>query len=307
MNKRKIIIDTDPGIDDAVAILAALSLEELEVVLLTTVAGNVSVDINTENTLKLLKFTNNSIPVAKGCVKPLVAEARDCSSIHGETGMGGYEFPPLSPEDKPLEKHAVEAMRETIMSSSEKITLVPIAPLTNIAILFTLYPECKDNIEEIIMMGGSTTRGNEMPMAEYNIFVDPEAAKIVFDSGVKITMCGLDVTNKALLTKSNVDELKDFNKTGYAIWSMFKHYRGGSLATGFKMHDSSAIAYLARPDLFTTQETYVDIETKGTLTYGCVVADLRGKLGKPNNATVCIDVNPEEFSKWLVETLKKSV
>ena len=307
MTKKRIIIDTDPGIDDAVAILAALHSDELEIALFTTVAGNVSVKQTTKNLLKLLKFAGKDIPVAAGCARPLLAPVRDAVSIHGETGMGGYEFPELGETDKPLEKHAVQAMRDTIMSSDRKITLVPIGPLTNIALLLSMYPECKPNIERIVMMGGSVTRGNEMPMAEFNIFVDPEAAKIVFDSGVDIVMCGLDVTNKALLTKENVDTLKDFNKTGYAIFSMFGHYRGGSMNTGFKMHDASAIAYLLRPGMFATQRTHADVEIRGEYTYGCIVADLRNKLGLPENATVCLDVDAAEFSRWLVGALKKCV
>jgi non-specific riboncleoside hydrolase len=307
MEKRKIIIDTDPGIDDAIAILVALFSERLEVELITTVAGNVSVEQTTENALRLRKFAGKSVPVAKGCPKPLLAPPRDAANIHGETGMGGYDFPALGEGDLPLTKHAVEAMRDLLMASSEKITLVPIGPLTNIALLLSLYPECKEKIERIVMMGGSVTRGNEMPMAEFNIFVDPEAASIVFASGLDIVMCGLDVTNKALLTKRNVDELKGFNKTGQAIYQMFKHYRGGSLNTGFKMHDASAIAFLLRPDLFTVQQTHVAVETRGELTYGCIVADLRDKLGLPPNATVCLDIDAEGFSQWLVGALKMCV
>jgi non-specific riboncleoside hydrolase len=304
MEKTRIFIDTDPGIDDAIAILAALFSDQLEISLITTVAGNVSVNQTTENALKLLKFAGKRVPVAKGCPKPLLAPPRDAADIHGETGMGGYDFPALDDNDRPLAKHAVIAMRDELMVSCEKVTLVPLAPLTNIALLLSLYPECKDKIERIVMMGGSVTRGNEMPMAEFNIFVDPEAAQIVFNSGLDIVMCGLDVTNKALLTKANVDELRDYNETGAAIYHMFKHYRGGSLNTGFKMHDASAIAYLLRPDLFTTQRTHIAVETRGEHTYGCVVADLRDKLKLPPNATVCLDVDADGFSQWLVDALK---
>jgi non-specific riboncleoside hydrolase len=307
MEKTRIIIDTDPGIDDAIAILVALFSDQLEVDLITTVAGNVSVGQTTENALKLLKFAGKRVHVAKGCEKPLLAPPRDAADIHGETGMGGYAFPALGDNDRPLAKHAVEALRDALMGSCERITLVPIGPLTNIALLLSLYPACKDKIERIVMMGGSVTRGNEMPMAEFNIFVDPEAAKIVFDSGLDIVMCGLDVTNKALLTKANVDELKDYNETGQAIYQMFKHYRGGSLATGFKMHDASAIAYLLRPDLFTTQATHVEVETRGEHTYGCIVADLRDKLKQLPNATVCLDIDAAGFSQWLVSALKMCV
>jgi non-specific riboncleoside hydrolase len=308
MEKIKIIIDTDPGIDDAAAILAALHCEELEIALITTVAGNVSAAQTTENALRLLKFAGKRVPVAKGCERPLLAPLRNAAHVHGETGMGGYEFPFLCEDDKPLEQHAVNAMRDEIFRGGGKTTLVPIGPLTNIALLFCLYPECKARVERIVMMCGSAARGNDAPMAEFNALADPEAAKIVFDSGVEIVMCGLDVTNRALLTQADADALRVRNKTGAALWGMFRRYRGGEGAgAGFAMHDACAVAYLVRPDLFTARKTYVDVELRGTLTYGCTVADLEGKLGRPENAAVCLDIDAEGFREWLTDTLKKSV
>lgn len=166
MSKRPIIIDTDPGIDDALAIAIALFSEELDVKLITTVAGNVSLDQVTENALKLLKFYEKDVPVAKGCAQPLLAEFVDASDIHGKSGMEGYDFPEPKTELL-LQEHAVNAMRRVIMESDEPITIVPIAAMTNIALLFALYPEVKSNIREIVMMGGSVTRGNKGVMSEF--------------------------------------------------------------------------------------------------------------------------------------------
>ncbi|GHI00450.1 ribonucleoside hydrolase RihC [Neobacillus kokaensis] len=302
MAKRPIIIDTDPGIDDAVAIAAALFSEELDLRLITTVAGNVSLRKVTDNALKLLKFFNKDVPVAMGADRPLIKAPIDASDIHGESGMGGYDFEEPS-YDLLLKENAVNAMYNVIMSSEEPVTLVPIAPLTNIALLLKLYPEVKDNIAEIVMMGGSTTRGNAGVMAEFNVYADPEAAKIVFQSGVPMVMVGLDCGLKALVYPEDSQQLKVMNKTGNMIYHLFNNYRGGSMKTGLKMYDSTAIAYLLQPEMFTVVDTFVDVETIGELTAGCTVVDLKGYLGKPSNVKVCTDINPEMFKKWFMESL----
>lgn len=299
--KIPIIIDTDPGIDDAVAIGVALFHKKLDVKLLSTIAGNVSVEKTTNNALKLVEFFDKDIPVAKGADKPLCIPYEDSSHIHGESGMGGYEFP--EPKKAIHPQHAVNAIRETIMNSEEKVTLVPIGPLTNIALFLTLYPECKSRIERIVLMGGSASAGNHTPTAEYNIFADPEAAKIVFASGLDITMVGLDVTSKATLTPDNVETIRDLNETGRMMYSMFQHYRGGSLKTGLKMHDLCAIAYIVNPELFKTQVCFVDVETSGTYTAGTTIVDLKNRYHREPNATVCLDIDVDAFRSWAVEQL----
>ncbi|MBP2080071.1 ribonucleoside hydrolase RihC [Oceanobacillus polygoni] len=304
MNKKPIIIDTDPGIDDAVALAIALFNEELDVRLITTVNGNVSLEKVTYNTLRLLKFFNKEIPVAKGASTPLIVDPVDASDIHGETGMDGYNFEEPD-ESLLLDEHAVNAMHKEIMSSEEKITLLPIGPLTNIALLFKLYPEVKENIAEIILMGGSTGRGNVSVMAEFNIYADPEAAKIVFSSGLPIVMAGLDVGMKALVYPEDSEVLREMNDTGNMIYHLFKKYRGGSFNSGLKMYDSCAVAYLLKPDLFTTVDTYVDIELNGDLTKGVTIVDLKGYMKQESNVKVCVDINATEFKKWLMENLRK--
>lgn len=185
--RRPIIIDTDPGIDDALAIAIALFSEELDVRLITTVAGNVSLEHVTNNALKLLNFWGKDVPVAKGAAHPLIEPFIDASNVHGVSGMEGYDFPEPK-EELLLQEHAVNAMRRVILESREPVTLVPIAPMTNIAQLLTMYPEVKENIREIVIMGGSAGRGNKGVMSEFNVATDPEAAKIVFASGLPIVM-----------------------------------------------------------------------------------------------------------------------
>ena len=277
--RRPIIIDTDPGIDDALAIAIALFSEELDVRLITTVAGNVSLEHVTNNALKLLNFWGKDVPVAKGAAHPLIEPFIDASNVHGVSGMEGYDFPEPK-EELLLQEHAVNAMRRVILESREPVTLVPIAPMTNIAQLLIMYPEVKENIREIVIMGGSAGRGNKGVMSEFNVATDPEAAKIVFASGLPIVMAGLDVGWKALVYPEDSEKIKMMGKTGEMAYCLFKRYRGGSFQTGLKMYDSCAIAYLLQPDLFQVEETYVDVETQGQMTRGCTVVDHKGYLKK---------------------------
>ncbi|WP_312369616.1 ribonucleoside hydrolase RihC [Lachnoclostridium sp.] len=304
MNKRPIIIDTDPGIDDALAIAIALYANELDVKLVTTVAGNVGIDKTTYNALRLLKFfEKESIPVAVGADRPLIRPYEDASYIHGKSGMEGYDFE--DPTVTPIAENAVNAMRNIIMESKEPITIVAIGPLTNVALLIKVYPEVKENIKEVVMMGGSLTRGNKGVMSEYNVGVDPEAAYILFHSGLNITMVGLDIGLKALVLPEDSEEIKTMNKTGEMAYCLFKTYRGGSFNTGLKMYDSTAIAYLLAPEIYEVVDTYVDVELAGSMTAGCTVVDLKGYLKQPNNAKVCIDVDANKFRDWFKESIRR--
>ncbi|HIR91952.1 MAG TPA: ribonucleoside hydrolase RihC [Candidatus Egerieimonas intestinavium] len=306
MSKRPIIIDTDPGIDDALALAIALFSDELDVRLITTVAGNVSLENVTLNTLRLLTFFGKDVPVAKGAAKPLIVDFVDASNVHGKTGMEGYEFPEPKTELL-LKENAVNAMYRAIMESPEPVTLVPIAALTNIALLFAVYPEVKEHIREIVMMGGSATRGNKGVMSEFNIATDPEAAQMVFQSGVPIVMAGLDVGLKALVLPEDSEEIKTMGKVGDMAYHLFKKYRGGSFKTGLKMYDSCAIAYLLCPELYTVEETYVGVELHGTMTAGCTVVDLKGYLHQEPNAKVCMDIDGEKFREWFKASIAKCI
>lgn len=306
MNKRPIIIDTDPGIDDAVAIAIALFSDQLDVRLLTTVAGNVSLDKVTYNTLRLLKFYGKEVPVAKGADAPLIRTFLDASNVHGVSGMEGFDFE--EPDDHLLLKeNAVEAMRRVILESDRPVTLVPIAPLTNIALLLKTFPEVKENIEEIVLMGGSASRGNKGVMSEFNVATDPEAAKIVFDSGLPLVMAGLDVGWKALVLPEDSAKLPAMGEVGRMAYCLFQKYRGGSMKTGLKMYDSCAIAYLLDPGMYQMEETTVDVELAGSMTAGCTLVDLKGYLGRPHNAKVCMDIDQERFRTWFLDSIAKCI
>ncbi len=302
MSKIPIIIDTDPGIDDAVALALALHSDKLDVKLISTVAGNVSIEKVTKNALQLLDFYNKSVPVAKGAEKPLFRNPIDASGVHGDSGMGAYTFPETDGKNL-LKINAVEAMKEVLMKSEEKITLVPIGPLTNIALLLLTYPQVKNKIKEIVLMGGAIGRGNSGIYSEFNIDVDPEAAKVVFESGISITMVTLDVGLKALVYPEDSEKIKNLHKIGDMFYTLFKTYRGGSFNTGLKMYDSCAIAYLLEPNMFTSQKLFVGIETKGEFTSGATIVDLRNKLGKEPNVTVTVDIDADMFKKWFINEI----
>lgn len=296
-----VILDTDPGIDDAVALAAAIFSPHIDLKLITTVAGNVGVAQTTRNALQLLEFWNEDIPVAQGARRPLCRPQADAAHIHGESGMDGYAFAP--PRQSPLIRPAFMAMAECLQESSRPVTLVTIGPLTNVALLLAHSPDCKTNISRIVMMGGSAGRGNFTPNAEFNIAIDPEAAAQVMESGIEIVMCGLDVTNRAVLTPDYMARLKTQSKTGKMLHSLFSHYRSGSLATGLRMHDLCAIAWLVHPELFQLVDCYVGVETQGTLTAGVTVVDLENRFNRPANVRVAMDIDVDGFRHWVEETL----
>ncbi len=298
-----IILDTDPGIDDAAAIALALKHPEIDVKLITTMVGNVDVNKTTDNALRLVEFFDSDVPVAKGAAEPLIREVEDASYAHGETGMDGYDFPEITRE--PLEIHAVEAMRETLEQSEEPLTLVAIGALTNVALLVKMYPEVLKNIKEVILMGGALSGGNTQSASEFNIYADPHAAKIVFDSGLPLTMIGLDVTANTLLQKEVVMEIKDANKAGNMFYNIFNHYRGGSIETGLRIHDACVIYYLLHRDKTETEDYYIDIAVDGPA-MGATVADIRDAYhpGK-TNCTVGLQFDVEHFNHWFLEEIKK--
>lgn len=301
MERMPIILDTDPGIDDAVAIAAALFAPQLDLTLMTTVAGNVSVEETTRNALALMEFWQSDIPVAKGAATPLVRKLRDAAYVHGESGMQGYAF--VEHARRPLAMPAFEAIYQSLKASDEPVTLVTIGPLTNIALLLTQYPDCKDKIKRLVMMGGSAGRGNFTPNAEFNIAIDPEAAARVFESGLDIVMCGLDVTNTALLSPEYLQQLPGLNKTGRMLHALFSHYRSGSMATGLRMHDLCAIAFLVKPELFRVQNCFVAVETHGEYTAGTTVVDLEGRFAREPNARVALGLDVAGFQAWVAEVL----
>lgn len=305
MIKRNLIIDTDPGIDDAIAIGIAIFSEKLNVDLITTVAGNVDIDKVTLNAQKLLKFWNKeSIPIAKGSSTPLVNELETATSVHGLSGMEGWNFE--DPTCSILKENAINAMYDKIMSNSGKTTIMAIGPLTNVALLLKMYPDVKNKIEEIVFMGGTLTRGNKGVLSEFNVHIDPEAAYIVIHSGINVVMCGLDIGWKALILPEDSEQIKKQNRTGEMVYALFKRYRGGSFNTGLKMYDSTAIAYILNPNLFKFEILPVEIELHGQYTRGASLVDFKGYLKKEvKNVKVLTDVDSLEFRKWFIESLNK--
>lgn len=298
---KKVIIDTDPGVDDMVALVLALKSRELNVRLLTTVAGNVGVEKTTANALNLLHFLGETVPVARGNSLPLYGYITDASEIHGKSGISGWSFEPSS--QLVLPAHAVVAMRDELMRSQEKVTLIGIGPLTNYALLFRQYPEVLSKIEEVIFMGGALGLGNTTTAAEFNAYADPVALSIVLNGGVPVTMIGLDVTSQALIYQESVDKLKLSGQVGVMLGTLLEHYPGGNLAEGQRMHDACTIAYLLAPHLFTTETKAVALGIEG-IARGLTVAADDAKFSVPGAMiNVVTSVDASAFEAWLLTQL----
>ncbi len=311
MTSRPIIIDTDPGQDDAFAILLALASPEIEVLGISAVAGNVAVDKAELNTRKICELAGRpDIPVFRGCDRPLKRDLCTAEHIHGETGLNGADLP--SPTMPLQSKHAVDWIVETVMAAPEgTITLCPLGPLTNIASAFVREPELAGRLKEIVLMGGGFFQGgNVTPAAEFNIYVDPHAADIVFRSGVLITMMPLDVTNKALVPVDWSARLREIgNKTGAAGAGLIEFYqrydpeRYGQ--TGGPLHDPCVTAYLIQPGLFQGKACNVRIETGSDMTMGMTVVDWWGTTKLPKTATVVNSLDSAGFFDLLLERLRR--
>ncbi len=303
---KKIIIDTDPGIDDAMAILFALQSPELEVVGLTTIYGNVHTPLATQNALRLVEFADRpNIPVAHGANLPLFVSLDSVADyVHGFDGLGDTNQPP--PQGQPVEVSAAQFIVELIMANPGQITLVPVGPLTNIALALALEPRIIDNVAEVVIMGGAATvNGNRNPAAEANIFNDPHAADRVFTAGWPVVMVGLDVTMKTVMTEDYLASLKANNsKIGHYIYDISRFYQDFHIEaygkTDIHTHDPSAIAYAIDPTLFTTQTAPVRVITTG-LALGQTMIDHRQQWNSPNAWTdqppthICLDVDSERL------------
>lgn len=303
MKKRPIILSTDPGIDDAVAIALALFSEELDVKLICPIFGNVSLANTKANTEKLMTLYKKTPKIVTGSSRPLLREAIDASEIHGESGMDGYDFP----EATIFADHsrtAVQAMHE-VVSQEEQTTLVGIGPLTDIALFLHLYPEDLAKIDQIVVMGGSLGCGNYGVLSEFNFAADPEAAKMVFDSGVPIQVAPLEVGDQAKIMPEVTEKLRGFGEIGEMIYQLFTKYRSGSFEAGLNMYDALAIALILKPEMFELVSTRVEIETTAALTYGASLIDLNNYLELPANAEVAINVDAEKFEQWFVESFAK--
>jgi len=309
MKKIPIIIDCDPGHDDALMLMLAFGSGKFDVKAVTTSAGNQTQDKTLGNALKILTLINANVPVYRGSEKPLFRNLIIADYVHGETGLDG----PFLPEPAFREENisAVEGIAEILTKTTEKITIVPTGPLTNIATFLLAYPHLKDKIESISLMGGGIFRGNMTPLAEFNIFADPEAAHLVFKSGIPIMMCGLDVTHKALVFQKDIDLFRSIgNKSGLAaadlmdFFSIFYRKNRTELDGGAALHDPCAIAMLINPDMFETKSCFVDVEINGALTTGTTVVDFYDVLGKVPNAEVAYDIDREKYIQLLYDAIK---
>jgi purine nucleosidase len=308
---RKIIIDTDPGQDDAVAILLALASPELEVLGITCVAGNVPLPLTTKNARIVCELAQRpDIRVFAGCDKPLARALVTAEHVHGKTGLDGITLP--DPEMPLQDAHAVDFLIDTLRrEAAGSVTLCPIGPLTNIATAMQRAPDIIGRIQEIVLMGGAYFEvGNITPAAEFNIYVDPEAAKIVFGAGAPLTVMPLDVTHKALTNRARVEAFRAMpGRVGPAVasWTdFFERYDKEKYGSeGAPLHDPCTIAYLLRPELFSGREINVEIETGSELTLGMTVADWWRVTGRPANARFMGDVDAEGFFALLLERIAR--
>jgi len=307
MSKRRpVIMDCDPGHDDAIALLMAFASDTIDVKLVTTVGGNQTLDKTLNNALRILSFADIDVEVAAGADRPLNRELIVAPEVHGDSGLEGPILP--SPKLKQSERNATSAMWDVIKKSDEKVTIIPTGPLTNVATLLLAHPEVKPMIERISLMGGSCIGGNWTPAAEFNILVDPEAASIVFNSGIPITMCGLDVTHKAQIYNEEIEQVRNVGgKVAKMVAELLDYFALFHKKFGFEgspMHDPCAVAYIIDPSIFTTKACHVDIETKGEFSTGATVADLNDVLKKEKNVDVALDIDREAFIQLVLKSMK---
>lgn len=309
VSKRKIIMDCDPGIDDAVALcLAAAHPEVFEILGITTVAGNQTIEKVTENALRLVDFYKLDVPVAKGAKVPILRPPVTASDIHGKNGIGDVDIPET--DRKVEEETAVLFMKKLFdgLGKGEKVTLIPTGPLTNIALLFHVFPEVKEQVEEIILMGGAAVGGNVTPASEFNIYEDPEGAAIVFNSGVPIVMCGLDATHLCGMDQKSANELMEKGgRIAQAVGGMVQFYLNSPAyrdKNAACIHDAATFMYILHPEIFKGVKMPVSVDCSDGPMRGNTLCDMRGKVpeeGLP--VTVLMDADGEKFQEYLLDAV----
>lgn len=305
MNKKPLIISTDPGIDDAVALTISLFAKELDVKLIAATWGNVTLEKTLNNTLKLETFLGTKVPVVSGAKLPLVKKPIDASEVHGKSGMDGFDFPE---PDKGLLVSGLAATKihEVVANSSEKVTLMQIGPATDFALYFRQYPDDLEKINELVIMGGAIGRGNYGPYDEYNVSGDPEAAKIVFESGVKIRVAPLELGHQAFVKQDTMDIVRNYGKNGDMLYSILSNLHDGTLTDGLEIYDALAVGMLLAPDMYTFKPAFVAIDTNDSYTYGASVMDFDNFFGKPANAEIGVAIDREQFVSWFAKVLKEA-
>ena len=293
-----ILLDCDPGHDDAIALLLALASPELELLGVTTVAGNQTVEKTTANAIRVLELVGSDVPVAAGAGRPLVREPYVAAYVHGETGLDGPDLPPARRE--PVDQHAVDFLAERI----DGATLVATGPLTNVALLLARE---EASPERIVLMGGAIAEGNVTPAAEFNVWADPEAAARVFSSGLDVTMVGLDVTHQALLTDEHAAGLRENGRVGSVVADLLDFYGTFHKQVydfeGSPIHDAVAVAQVIRPDLLELRPLNVEIDRASELCRGRTVVDVWKRTGREANARVAVGIDAPGFIELLLERL----
>jgi inosine-uridine nucleoside N-ribohydrolase len=301
----RIILDTDPGHDDAIALLLALASPELEILGITTVSGNQTLEKTTANALRILEFVQRTdVPVHAGAPRPLVREQWAAAYVHGESGLDGPELP--DPETEPRKGHAIDFIAAQV-EEHDGVVLVPVGPLTNIGLLLAKYPGIESRIARVVLMGGAIAEGNVTPAAEFNVWADPEAAHRVFTSGIDVTMVGLDVTHKALLLPEKVDEIRRTGRVGSLVAQLYDFYHERHVRMygweGSPVHDALAVAHVIRDDFVETEHRHVQVDIGPEPGRGRTYVDLWKRAGNEPNAHVGVDVDGPRFIQFLVQRL----
>ena len=307
MDRTKIILDCDPGHDDAVAIMLAGKSPKIDPLGITVVAGNQTLDNTQRNALNVVQCLGLDVPVYAGCGQPMIREKMTAGDIHGKTGLDGPVFEPLTRKLEP--EHGVNFIIRTLMESNDPITMVTTGPMTNLGMAIRMEPRIVEKIQRIVLMGGAYTNGNVTPAAEFNIIADADAAYVCFTSGRPITMVGLDVTRKALCYPSIVERMdKVGNKASKLFVDLMKHFCKSQKEVfgweGGPLHDPITIAYLIDPTVLTTKPMHAEIDIRSTQSYGRTNCDYFGYQKKEPNADVAIDIDVEKFWNMIEEGLR---
>ncbi|MEA4969597.1 MAG: nucleoside hydrolase [Candidatus Pelethousia sp.] len=301
-----VILDGDPGHDDAIAWVLANASPMLDIRAVTSVCGNQTIQKTTYNAGRIMTLIGLDAPLAKGRTKPLIAEPIIAPTVHGQSGLDGPALP--EPKNAPVDMDACALMAKVLEESPEPVALIPTGPLTNVAALLLLYPQLKPKIRHIYLMGGGAAYGNWTPAAEFNILVDPEAADVVFRSGLPITMAGLDVTEKAMVFPEDFERIRALNNpvsTVVAEWLDFFYNFHRSLGyEGAPVHDAVAVAALVKPELMTVRELYIEIELTGDYCRGATVADWHNAKKRQPNVHCILDIDRGGFVDLLVEAAR---
>lgn len=301
-----VILDTDPGHDDAIALFLAAQHDAVDLQAVTAVAGNHTVENTARNARQLLTLIGRpDVPVAKGCAEPLARELTIADYVHGETGIDGPDLPP--PEVPLDDRHGVDLLIDTVREG-DGVTLVPVGPLTNVALALKKAPDIVEGIDEVVLMGGAVGTGNITPSAEFNVYVDPEAAGTVFEADLPVTMVGLDVTHESRISGEYIRGMRDLDhRVGEVTADLLdfaaEYYRETHDWDSYPIHDAVAVAQVIDDGIVETERMRVDVETRGEFTDGRTVCDVVGVVDRPANADVGVGLDRDRFLDLLSATL----